>query len=85
MVDFAASTGLLDLTTPVDFTSTITGFGGGEQIDLLNTPKTTCTYANNVLTVKNSSATVASLQFTRTSNSFSLTSDGYSGTLIKFA
>ena len=84
VVDFAASTGLLDLTKPLDFTGTITGFGGADQIDLLNTAETTYNYTNNVLSVKNGSATVASLHFTGISNSFSLTSDGHSGTLIKF-
>jgi hypothetical protein len=82
VVDFAATTGLLDLTKPLDFTGVISGFGGSDRIDLLGTPETSFTYANNLLTVKNGTATVANLQFTGASNSFSLTSDGHGGTLI---
>jgi hypothetical protein len=82
VVDFLGTTGLLDLTNPLDFAGTIIGFGGSDQIDLLSTAETTFSYASNVLTVKNGSTTVATLDFTGSSNSFSLSSDGHSGTLI---
>jgi hypothetical protein len=83
-VDFLAGTGLLDLAKPLDFLGTITGFGGSDQIDLLNTAETSFTYAGNLLTVKDGSATVAKLDFTGASNSFSLVSDAHGGTLITF-
>jgi hypothetical protein len=84
VVDFLSGTGLLDLTKPLAFAGTISGFGAGDKIDLLNTVETTYTYANNILTVKDGSATVANLHFAGSSNSFSLTSDMHGGTLITF-
>jgi hypothetical protein len=84
VVDFAAGTGVLDLTKPLGLTGTIAGFGSNDQIDLLKTAETSYTYTNNILTVKNGTATVASLHFSGTNNSFTLQSDGNSGTLIKF-
>jgi hypothetical protein len=84
VVDFLGTTGILDLTKPLDFVGTISGFGGSDQIDLINTAETSYSYANNVLTVKDGTSTVASLNFTGTSNSFSLTSDNHGGTLITF-
>jgi hypothetical protein len=84
VVDFLAGTGLLDLTQPLDFAGTISGFGSSDKIDLLNTLETTYTYANHILTVKDGSATVAHLDFAGSSNSFSLTGDTHGGTLITF-
>jgi len=81
-VDFLAATGLLDLAAPLAFTGTISGFGSNARIDLLNTPETSYSYANNILTVQNGSTIVASLHFTDSSNSFSLTSDQHGGTFI---
>jgi hypothetical protein len=83
-VDFLATTGLLDLTKPLDFAGTIAGFGAGDQIDLLNTAANGLSYAGNVLTVTNGTTTVASLIFAGASNSFSLSSDLHGGTLISF-
>lgn len=45
-VDFLASTGSLDLTLPLDFAGKIGGFGGSNQIDLVNTAFTTYGYAS---------------------------------------
>jgi hypothetical protein len=84
VVDFMAGTGVLDLTAPLDFAGTISGFGGSDQIDLVGTVETSYNYANNVLTVLNGSTTVANLNFTGASNSFSLASDMHGGTLITF-
>ena len=85
VVDFAASAGLLDLTKPLDFTGSIAGFSGSDQIDVLNTAYTQYNYntGTDVLTLKNGSATVASLQFIGTSG-VTVQSDGHSGALITF-
>jgi hypothetical protein len=83
-VDFMAGTGLLELTDATAFNGTISGFSANDRIDLLNTPETSYTYVNNLLTVKNGTSTVAALHFTGASNSFSLTSDTHGGTFILF-
>jgi hypothetical protein len=85
-VDFLASTGLLDLTKPIDFKGTIDGFGGSDKIDLLKAPETSFTFSNGVLTVKDGTKTEASLHFggSYTQSDFSLTSDGHGGTFITF-
>jgi len=85
-VDFLAGTGLLDLTSPNSFTGVISGFGGSDVIDLLQTPETSYGFSNNVLTIKNGSTTEASLHFSSgyTLADFSVTSDLNSGTFIKF-
>ncbi len=84
VADFLSGTGLLDLAKPMDFAGTITGFGGSDQIDLLNTAFTSYSTMNNVLTVKDNGTTVANLTFTGSNNSFSLNSDNHGGTLITF-
>jgi hypothetical protein len=85
-VDFLAGTGLLDLTVPIDFTGLITGFAGGDTIDLLKAPETSYGFSNNVLTISDGTKTQASLHFASgyTSADFSVTSDMNGGTLIKF-
>ncbi len=85
-VDFLASTGLLDLTKPIDFNGVISGFGGSDVIDLLKTPETSYGFSNNVLTIKNGTATEASLHFSSgyTLADFSVTSDTNGGTFVKF-
>ncbi len=83
VVDFLATTGVMDLFNPLDFAGTITGFHGSDQIFLENTTFTADTYANNILTVSDNGTTVASLHFTGSSNAFSLTSETH-GVLITF-
>ncbi len=85
-VDFQAGTGSLDLGAPSNFGGTITGFGGSDVIDLLNTAATSLKFTNNTLKVLNGSTTVATLHFGSgyALNDFSLTSDGHGGELIKF-
>jgi len=83
-VDFLATTGLLDLSQPIDFAGTISGFGGSDKIDLIDTVETAYNYVDNVLTVKDGSSIVARLYFTGSSNSFSLGTDMHDGTLITF-
>jgi hypothetical protein len=84
--DFLASTGLLDLTKPIDFKGLITDFGGSDTIDLLNAPATGFFVSGGVLTVRNGANTEANLNFgsSYTSADFSLTSDLNGGTFIKF-
>jgi fibronectin-binding autotransporter adhesin len=87
-VDFLATTGSLDLTQPRFFTGVIEGFGGSDQIDLVNTPATGFSYSpSHVLTVQNGSQTVAALRFagSYTQSDFALGSDGHGGTAITFA
>ncbi len=85
-VDFLTTTGLLDLSKPIDFKGTIDGFGGSDRIDLLKAPETSFSYAGGVLTVKNGNRTEASLHFggSYTQSDFSLASDGHGGTFITF-
>jgi hypothetical protein len=85
-VDFLATTGLLNLTTPTDFKGVITGFGGSDVIDLLQTPETSYGFSNNVLTIKNGTTTEANLHFSSgyTLADFSVTSDLNGGTFVKF-
>ncbi len=84
--DFLASAGLLDLTKPIDFKGVISGFGGGDVIDLLKAPETSYSFSNNVLTIKNGTTTEASLHFSSgyTLADFSVTSDLNGGTFVKF-
>ncbi|MEJ0047849.1 MAG: hypothetical protein WDN04_18300 [Rhodospirillales bacterium] len=86
-MDFLATTGLLDLTKPLDFKGAIAGFGGNDQIDLIKTAETSFNYASGVLTVKDGSKVVASLNFAGnnySNSTFMFTSDGHQGTLITF-
>ena len=85
-IDFQSGGALLDLGAPMQFNAQIAGFGTGGAIDLLGTPATALSYANNVLTVENGAQTVASLAFQGSyeTSSFTLTTDGAGGALIKF-
>ncbi len=85
-VDFLASSGLLDLTKPIDFTGMITGFAGSDVIDLLKAPATSYGFSNNVLTIDNGTTTEASLHFSSGYSlaDFSISSDMNGGTFIKF-
>jgi hypothetical protein len=85
-INFAASGGLLDLADPSAFAGTLTGFGGADHIDLLETAANSLSYAGGVLTVEESGATIARLHVSGayTTNSFSLGSDGAGGSLIGF-
>jgi hypothetical protein len=83
---FLASTGLLDLTQPIDFNGLISGFGGSDVIDLLKTRETSYSFSNNVLTIEDGTTTEASLHFRSgyTLADFSVTSDQNGGTFVKF-
>jgi hypothetical protein len=85
-VDFGSGGGLLELGTPLDFAGTIAGFASGDTIDLLSTPATALSYANQVLTVKDNTQVVAKLTFegNYTTKDFALTSDQHGGTNITF-
>ena len=87
MVDFQATSGLLDLTKPLDFGGFISGFGASDHIDLIGTAETAYSYAGSLLTVTDGTTTVAKLHFTGSysSASFTLASDGHSGTIISFS
>ena len=83
---FLAGTGLLNLADPTLFACPIYGFGGSDQIDLLNTGETGYSFAHNVLTVTDDGNVVASLHFegSYTKSDFALASDNHGGTLITF-
>jgi hypothetical protein len=85
-VDFLAGTGLLDLTKPIDFTGLITGFAGGDVIDLLKAPESSYGFSNNVLTINDGANIEASLHFGSgyTLADFSVTKDMNGGTFVKF-
>jgi hypothetical protein len=83
-VNFLATSGAIDLGTPLSFAGKIGGFAHGNTIDLLSTIATGETFAANVLTLTNGATTVAKLDMTGsyTSSSFILGTDGHGGTLI---
>jgi hypothetical protein len=88
-VTFAAGTAeVLALGTANGNTATITGFGAGTTIDLLNAIATTFTYnpSNGVLKLDDGTTAIGSLKFagTYTKASFQLHSDGNNGTDILF-
>jgi hypothetical protein len=88
-VTFAAGTAeVLALGTANGDTATISGFGAGTTIDLLNTAATTFTYnpTTGVLVLKNGTTNIGSLKFAGTyvKGSFQLMSDGHSGTDIVY-
>jgi hypothetical protein len=84
LVDFMASSGLLQLDHPFTFKGAIEGFGAGDRIELQQTMANKLVYANNVLTVKEGNSIVASLHFDGSYNSasFTLTSDGHGNSVI---
>jgi hypothetical protein len=86
-VDFLAPGGVLNLADPDYFKATIESFAPGNQIDLLNTSETSFTYANGILTVKDTTTTVAALHFTGTYTQadFIVGSDGHGGTSITYS
>lgn len=86
MLDFQATTGLLDLSHASTFKGVITGFGGSDKVDLIGTVANTLSYAGNVLTVSEGAKTLASLHLTGsyTTANFALSSDGHGGTVISF-
>jgi hypothetical protein len=87
IVDFLNSSGELDLTHPLDFLGTISGFGAGDYIDLEKAEATSFTFAGGVLTVDLYTTVIAQLNFEGdyTSASFSLVLDGHGGSAITFA
>ncbi len=84
--DFLGSTGVLDLTVPLDFASLITGFAGGDVIDLINTAETSWSFGSGVLTIKDGTNVVAGLHFGSdyTKADFAVGSDHNGGTSITF-
>ena len=76
--------GLLDLGDPLGFSGRIADFGDSAGIDLLSTPVTSDSYANDVLTLKDGASVVGALHFVGnyTIKSFSIGSDKHGGTMI---
>ena len=87
-VAFQAATGELELGSLSTFAGSVSGFGGGDIIDLLSTPATGLSYAGNstsgVLSVLGASGTIGKIAFQGGyhSSSFDLVSDGHGGTEI---
>ena len=85
----AGGNSILQLGSPALATSVISGFGGGDKIDLLGTVVTGITFsaATDILSVKVGGATVAALHFSSTypGNSFQFAGDGHGGTNIFLA
>jgi hypothetical protein len=73
-LDFLANGGLLQLANPLAFAGGITGFGGTAQIELVQTPADSFSYANGTLTVSDAGQTVATLRLNGTydQSSFSI-------------
>jgi len=86
VVSFIGSGGDLVLQKPLGFNGTITGFGGQDSIDLINTVFTSESVASgNRLIGQYNGSTVAVLKFTGTYvlSNFNIGTDGHGGTLIK--
>jgi fibronectin-binding autotransporter adhesin len=85
-LDFTASTGLLELASPLTFDASIAGFAASDQIDLLRVASTSFTFSGGVLTVKDHNTVVASLNFTGNyvTADFATASDGHGGTTISY-
>ena len=85
-VAFDGPSGTLMLANPAGFTSAITGFGTGDQIDLQGLITTSSQYANGELTLYDHTAMVDQITFTGSYSvtNFGIQSDGNNGTLITF-
>jgi hypothetical protein len=85
-VDFAGAGATLALDKPTDATSTLSGFGAGDTIDLVRLLANQESYSNGTLSLLEGSSVVATLAFAGNynSNDFTLTSDGNGGTTIGF-
>ncbi len=91
-VTFAAATGTLDLDNASSFSGQIAGFGGGDQIDLLDIfsgASTTLAYSSQgndlgtTLTVSDGTDTANLVLFGQyLASDFAISSDGHGGTLI---
>jgi hypothetical protein len=86
-VAFAAGSETLALGAPSSVTSTLTGFGGLDVIDLLKTKATSLAFLGDKLSISNGATLVATLTFegSYSTADFTLTSDGKGGTDIGFA
>jgi hypothetical protein len=76
----------LELLTPGDFGGHISGFGGNDLIDLVNTVALNKSFAGGVLTLSDGATPVAHLNFNGaySTSSFSLSPDHHGGTLVHF-
>ena len=83
-VVFAGGSSTLDLGLPGSITSTISGFGTTNTIDLLGVVGTTASLAGTVVTVSGSGGSVATLHFTGSyaGHTFTVASDSHGGTNV---
>jgi hypothetical protein len=87
VVDFLASTGLVDLNHPLSFYGSIEGFRAGDKIDLTKPTGFQATgynFSSGVLTIIDNGSTVAALHFlgNYTTADFALSSDGHGGLFL---
>ena len=85
-VVFAGASASLALDKPTDATSTLSGFGAGDTIDLVRLLANGESFENGTLSLTEGGSVVATLALAGnyTSNDFTLTSDGNGGTTIGF-
>jgi hypothetical protein len=86
-VDFASGgSQTLVLDEPKSATSTFSGFGSNDTVDLVKLIATSATFNDGTLTILNGSSTVDTLLFdgSYTSSNFTLTSDNNGGTDLKY-
>ena len=83
-VAFTATSGGLAIASPPNFGATISGFGVGNEIDLLKVVATSASYQSGILSVLNGATTVASLNLSGnySGTTFDVSSDGNGGSLI---
>jgi fibronectin-binding autotransporter adhesin len=86
-LDFTGAGATLVLMTPTDVTSSLSGFGTGDVVDLEKLVATTLTYAGGTLTLLNGTQIVDTLSLTGsyTATDFTLQSDGSQGTDLLYA
>ena len=84
-VTFAADTGNLVIALPSSFSSVISGFATGDEIDLIDTTATAASYQSGILQISDGGTTVASLNLSGSysaATNFEVATDGNGGTLV---
>ena len=85
-IGFIGGSTTLELGQPANVSGTLSGFGTGDNIDLLHAAMKSASFFDNTLTVGGAKGVIASLQFAPglSAANFLLASDQHGGTFISF-
>ncbi|HEY6433851.1 MAG TPA: hypothetical protein VIZ17_17870 [Acetobacteraceae bacterium] len=85
-IGFIGGSTTLELGQPANVSGTLSGFGTGDNIDLLHAAMKSASFFDNTLTVGGAKGVIASLQFAPglSAANFLLASDQHGGTIISF-